>query len=165
MKALTLTQPWATLVAIGAKKIETRGWKTDYRGPLAIHAAKGIAGMDAKEYAWLCMRTEPFRSALFAAGYTLASLLPRGVIVATCRLVSVREITPAHANTEYAAALTGWRWTGPGALGEEYEYQITPEERAFGDYSPGRYAWLLADVKALASPVPARGALGLWEWR
>ena len=40
MKALTLYQPWATLVAIGAKKIETRSWSTPYRGPLAIHAGK-----------------------------------------------------------------------------------------------------------------------------
>jgi activating signal cointegrator 1 len=42
MKAITLTQPWATLVAIGAKRIETRSWPTNYRGPLAIHAAKGF---------------------------------------------------------------------------------------------------------------------------
>src|SRR5690348_17556570 len=42
MKALTLTQPWASLVAIGAKRIETRSWSTSYRGPLAIHAAKGF---------------------------------------------------------------------------------------------------------------------------
>ena len=42
MKVLTLTQPWATLVAIGAKRIETRSWSTKYRGPLAIHAAKGF---------------------------------------------------------------------------------------------------------------------------
>ncbi|MFL5577327.1 MAG: ASCH domain-containing protein [Gemmatimonadaceae bacterium] len=42
MKALTLTQPWATLVAIGAKTIETRSWPTHYRGEVAIHAAKGF---------------------------------------------------------------------------------------------------------------------------
>lgn len=41
MKALTLTQPYATLVAIGEKRLETRSWRTSYRGPLAIHAAKG----------------------------------------------------------------------------------------------------------------------------
>lgn len=35
MKALTLTQPWATLVAIQAKRIETRSWGTDYRGWIA----------------------------------------------------------------------------------------------------------------------------------
>ena len=44
MKALTLTQPWASLVAIGAKRIETRSWSTPYRGLLAIHAAKGFPG-------------------------------------------------------------------------------------------------------------------------
>ena len=31
MRAITLTQPWATLVALGFKKIETRSWSTDYR--------------------------------------------------------------------------------------------------------------------------------------
>lgn len=41
MKALTLTQPWATLVAIGAKCIETRGWSTDYRGPGTVAAVGG----------------------------------------------------------------------------------------------------------------------------
>ena len=42
MKALSLTQPWATLVVIGAKRIETRFWHTSYVGPLLIHAAKAI---------------------------------------------------------------------------------------------------------------------------
>ena len=32
VKALSLTQPWATLVAMGAKRIETRSWATSYRG-------------------------------------------------------------------------------------------------------------------------------------
>ena len=34
----------------------------------------------------------------------------------------------------------------------------------FGDYSDGRWAWLLTDIKPLAPPVPARGAQGFWEW-
>jgi|GEM_PF-289760 hypothetical protein len=38
--ALTLWQPWATWIAQGDKKIETRSWSTSYRGRLAIHAAK-----------------------------------------------------------------------------------------------------------------------------
>lgn len=38
------------------------------------------------------------------------------------------------------------------------------DQRPFGDFTPGRYAWLLADVEALAEPVPARGRQGLWEW-
>ena len=40
MKAVSLWQPWATLVVLGLKKVETRGWYTSYRGPLLIHAAK-----------------------------------------------------------------------------------------------------------------------------
>ena len=40
MKALSLWQPWAALMAVGAKRIETRHWSTAYRGELAIHAAK-----------------------------------------------------------------------------------------------------------------------------
>ena len=40
MKALTVYQPWASLIACGSKTLETRRWATKYRGPLAIHAAK-----------------------------------------------------------------------------------------------------------------------------
>lgn len=41
MKLLSLWEPWATLMAIGAKRIETRSWSTPYRGWLAIHASEG----------------------------------------------------------------------------------------------------------------------------
>jgi activating signal cointegrator 1 len=39
--AITISQPWARLIANGDKRIENRIWKTDYRGPIAIHAGKG----------------------------------------------------------------------------------------------------------------------------
>lgn len=45
MKALTIKQPWARLVARGIKDIENRTWKTNFRGRVYIHAAaKGING-------------------------------------------------------------------------------------------------------------------------
>lgn len=40
MKALTICQPYAELIACGEKRIENRRWGTSYRGPLAIHAGK-----------------------------------------------------------------------------------------------------------------------------
>lgn len=40
MKALTILQPWAELIATGQKRIENRVWSTSYRGLLAIHAGK-----------------------------------------------------------------------------------------------------------------------------
>jgi len=40
IKAISLWQPWASAMAMGLKKNETRHWATSYRGPLLIHAAK-----------------------------------------------------------------------------------------------------------------------------
>lgn len=42
LTAVTLHQPWASLIAEGKKHYETRSWATDYRGPIAIHAAKKL---------------------------------------------------------------------------------------------------------------------------
>jgi hypothetical protein len=42
MKAITIIQPWATLIAFGEKEFETRSWATNYRGNLAIHAGRKI---------------------------------------------------------------------------------------------------------------------------
>ena len=78
MKALTLTQPWATLVALGHKAVETRSWRTSYRGPIAIHAAKGFPA-----YA----RT--FAEEERAIG-RLPLRIPRGAIVCTIDLVNCR---------------------------------------------------------------------------
>ena len=49
MKALTICQPYAELIARGAKLIENRTWATPYRGQLAIHAGKSRAWMDADD--------------------------------------------------------------------------------------------------------------------
>lgn len=86
MKALTLWQPWASLVAIGAKRIETRSWSTTYRGPLAIHAAKRTPPK-----ALALAGTDPFCTALERAGLDWRQL-PSGVIVATCKLTAVYQI-------------------------------------------------------------------------
>lgn len=70
MKALSLTQPWASLVALGHKRVETRSWRTSYCGPIAIHAALAF----------------PPKARLFAeterALGRLPARIPRGAIVA-----------------------------------------------------------------------------------
>ncbi len=40
MKALSIKQPWANMIADGEKTIETRTWSTSYRGPLLIVSSK-----------------------------------------------------------------------------------------------------------------------------
>ena len=141
MKFITLTQPWATLVAIGAKKIETRSWRTNYRGPLAIHAAKGFP----EDCIGLC-RTSPFREALVAAGFETAGALPRSCVVAVCNLVDVREITDRGIRSPEGI------WHLPR----------TPE-RDFGDYSPDRYAFYLENVRKLDEPIVSRGSLSIYD--
>lgn len=127
MKALTLTQPWATLVAIGMKKVETRSWATPYRGPVAIHAAKGFP-----------KSAQAFAAEERALG-RLPSRVPLGVVIAVVRLVDIRRT-------------------------ENFAMEISALERRFGDYSSGRWAWVLEDVNLFSEPIPAIGHLGLWEW-
>ena len=133
MKVLTLTQPWATLVATRHKLIETRSWSTNYRGPLAIHAAKGFPSWARK----MCHQV-PFLGALGDYDFDPRTL-PVGEIIATCELVDVIKI---YADTET-----------PGK-----------PEMMFGDYSLGRYMWMLANIKKLDRPITAKGALGLWNF-
>jgi hypothetical protein len=45
-----------------------------------------------------------------------------------------------------------------------FEIKNAEWEHAFGDFSEGRFAWMFGDIKQLDAPIPARGALGLWEW-
>lgn len=127
MKALTLTQPWAQLVALGHKSIETRSWSTKYRGPLAIHAARGFPRA-ARELA----------AEERAIGRLSRDRLPLGGIVAIAWLVDVKRVEEA---------------------------QPTPLERHLGDYSPGRYAWILDRdrLRVLAAPLEWTGRLGLWD--
>ena len=47
--AISLWEPWASLMATGAKTIETRGWATRHRGPLLICAAKRRVLRDLRE--------------------------------------------------------------------------------------------------------------------
>jgi hypothetical protein len=143
MKALTLIQPWASLVAIGAKRVETRGWRTSYRGPLAIHAAKAFP-----EWAQDTCYEQPFLRVLLALGVTLGQL-PRGYVIATCKLVNVIP-------TQALVCLSGFS--------DDYPELATPQELALGDYSEGRWAWILEDINPLPHPLSAKGSLSLWDW-
>jgi hypothetical protein len=156
VKALTLTQPWATLVAIGAKRIETRSWNTYYRGSLAIHASKKWT-----QEGWDLCDEDPFFSTLsqdvpgfsrivrddegFKDVRTEPLVLPLGCIIAICELVDVSKIY---------------------RIGNCATVLIPPPdpELSFGDYTPDRYAWILGNIQPLPEPIPAKGSLGLWEW-
>lgn len=163
-KVLTLTQPWATLIAIGAKHIETRSWPTKYRGPLLIHAAQGLGPVGGLSGLAALVDEEPFFRTFVQTGLALRSSdpedivdrLPRGAIVAVAELV---ECVPS---VSIMAAFGAYGPTTPS--GGHKLWTLSDQELAFGDYSPGRWGWLLDNVRALPKPIPARGQLGLWEW-
>ena len=144
MKTLSLTQPWASLMAFGEKHIETRSWGTGYRGPLLIHASKGFP-RDCRD---LCEHDPVFVRALARHGITSWKQLPTGVVIARVELVAVR----------------GTRWLVDSEPGQpEWSAFKATDELRFGDYSEGRYGWLTRNPVRLI-PTPARGSLGLWGY-
>lgn len=72
MKALTICQPYAQLIARGEKLVENRGWPTQYRGPLLIHAGKSRKFLGYKDEQHFSERGEPL---LFGAVIAMARLI------------------------------------------------------------------------------------------
>lgn len=170
MRCITLHQPWASLVSIGAKTIETRSWSTGYRGRLAIHAAKVLPEYGRRE----CYK-EPFLSGLLDAGLLenithriitdlselrgYRNLLPLGAILCTCNLVACVPTEWCQTDPDIPAGYNVHTRANRNIVG----VFLSEQEAAFGNYAPGRYAWLLEDIQPLPEPIPARGYQGLWE--
>ncbi|MBP2635532.1 MAG: hypothetical protein H6Q72_1439 [Firmicutes bacterium] len=151
MKAITILPPFPALIPLREKHYETRGWKTSYRGPLAIHVGQSL------QYMKLAFQ-EPFKTALqpiMANGGYNAEALCLGHVIAIVDLVEclkvVGRVTLKIGDEKRVAAVL------------ENGTKIYGNELAFGDYSIGRYAWKLKNVRRIKS-VPAKGMQRLWEW-
>lgn len=128
---LSVLQPWASLIAEGKKRIETRSWPTRYRGRILIHASLGRPGW--ARTAWNSSSLlRDVRASSFAD-------LPRGVILASARLVDVEQF----------------------GFGFNWRDRYSAEECARGKIEFGQFGWMLAGVLALRSPIAWRGRLGL----
>lgn len=137
-KVLTIWQPYASLIAVGAKRIETRGWSTRYRGQVLIHAAKRWDNERADDFA---------RVKKILGGYSFESNLPGnpglspmgetlGKVLCIAELVDCTEMpTPPQ-----------------GTLDAD-----------FGWFGPGRFGWQLESVRPFDPPFELRGQQGLWE--
>lgn len=136
MKAITLWQPWATLMIMGAKTIETRSWATSHRGPLIIHASKRWT--DEEEFYFY---RAPFNSVLRSYGITEPKDLPFGAALGTVWVLAMTRT-------------------------EQLRKTIPFEEKAFGNYEPGRWGWVtdVSKLERFDAPVPIKGAQGLWNY-
>lgn len=133
MKAIQMWQPWASLVMIGAKRIETRAWAPR---DTEVRQGKRIAVYATKHYDRRVARS-PLVAGLLRAGGADPAALPTGAIIGTVRLQRVVPMTP-----------------------ELIEWIEDPErarEHALGVYEPGRYAWLLRAPVQIDPPIPWKG--------
>jgi hypothetical protein len=141
MKCISLWQPWATLLVLGPKKFESRSWKLPEKligQRIAIHASKKRTPYQQE----LCV-TEPFRAALIATGYLGIADLPFGAIVG-----SVIFSEPWNTTHPKFLAMLG---------------NMPSCELAFGDFSPGRWAWPVTKCHQLKVPIPFKGAQGFFN--
>lgn len=169
LRCITVYQPWASLIAAGVKTIETRSWPTNVRGRIGIASDETF---EHTEDAWLT---------LGCAGLVdepgVWPTLPTGAIVATAELVDCAPIV--RFNDERWAELAKThapRWVEhvvdqdplpPGARGlfiadnewGDYNARLSgrtiTDQLPYGDFTCGRWAWLLADVKPTTERCPA----------
>ena len=133
VKAITLHQPWASLVAKGAKTVETRSWQPPeglIGQRIAIHAGKQQAGSTSEEFELAVMGH---------LGVNWRDELPAGAVVATALLAE-------------AVQTAGDGKDAP-----------TREEALFGNYAAGRWMWQLRNVKLVEPPVLATGRQRVWS--
>ncbi len=148
MKLISLIQPWATLVAEGYKRFETRGWYTDYRGPLAIHATKGHPDRGALAYL-SAKYPEVFRA--------LQTLDEHGKILAVAQLEGCVSMYAKGHQSPDGTPLTLENTMLAGPIGPV----LHPErEIDFGDWRVGRYALDLQNVRRVVPFVIPRGSQG-----
>jgi hypothetical protein len=147
MHALTIWQPWATMIAEGVKPFEFRRWQAPRRfwgQRIAIHAGKRMLRRDEIDAMLTAIETSPDSSILDPASarrilsraWDAPELFPRSSIL--CTAVLGTPLSPAEVR---------------GLWGNDSD-----REEHF------QWAWPLAFVERLEPVVPARGAQGFWIW-
>lgn len=148
MKALTIWQPWASLIMIGAKPIEFRTWDYRERQPnlldsrIVIHA--GARPIKPGEVADLIKRCESGETSLIVD--RALPLLRRLVEAPKCRGVLMMS-----------AALGTARLCAPRNVDTLFKQPDSDRTRHH------MFGWPLKDIHAFVEPIPVRGAQGFWN--
>lgn len=161
IKAISLWEPWASLIATGAKTVETRSWHTKYRGELLICAAK----KRDKESLELLKKAE------FANGLMPLIMNKPATNESQCvfkiheavnkATLEVLNFGKAVAIVEMYDCIKTEDFLFAYAIGEESEEM--ENEIEFGDYSDGRFAWLFKNIRRIKEPFPVKGSQGFFN--
>lgn len=100
MKALTIIQPYASLIVRGIKKIETRNWRTQHRGRILVHCSSKVV-----------KNLDPFRQYLNGHELSLCRHIIGSVVITDVK--PVEELMPTLSDEEkalgyYTAGMYGW---------------------------------------------------------
>ena len=134
MKCLSVCQPYAHLIASGAKTVELRGWTTALRGEFLVHAARRIRLADCRR-----LGADPRAMAL-------------GAIVGRAELLGVVEYRSARElDADRARHLAPRGYYGARGMSSK------------GRSRTARYGFVLGRARALRAPIPLRGRLGFFD--
>ena len=151
MYAITLHQPWASLIALGVKTVETRSWPAPAHlvgQTIAVHASKRVVRQPGGPVE-LEMRAH--------LGENWRQTIPAGAVLATAILAGTARVANINPLTGHAVHDLSTETGCAVGLGR---MRTDP----WGDFSPGRWLWFLAEVKPLPESVPAVGHQSFWLW-
>jgi hypothetical protein len=133
MRAITIWQPYASLIILGLKEYETRGWATSYRGPLIIHAAKrnDKTRKDDVDRVVTILREHGMDKEAEALFESCSKSV--GCVVGAVELTDCKPMMDG---------------------GSDLENEV-------GFFGEGRFGWKCEEPKAFAEPIPAVGKQGL----
>lgn len=138
MKVISIWQPFASLLVHGHKMVETRGWPAPASligKRIAIASTKNIRPEQRVHY------VDPaFQRAYLKYGLPALDRLPHGYLLGTVLLHSCDVITVDDLD------------------------DITDDEKLFGWWTPGRFAWRVRDPVWFKHPFPVRGQQGIWDF-
>ncbi|ODS59803.1 MAG: hypothetical protein ABS48_01655 [Erythrobacter sp. SCN 68-10] len=163
MKALTIWQPWASLIIAGAKPYEFRGWRppTSIIGQrIVIHAAaRKIDRGEAEMLSDIFRFRKVNEHARLAAAETCLNpdlampILARAIYPHTCG-------GPLPISAGLGTAIIG-----EPRLGTEIAEEFGVPRANDSDHDQhANWGWPMLDIEAWPEPIPMRGAQGLWNW-
>ena len=178
MKALSLLQPTASLVARGEARIVVWPSAVEHRGTVGIHASTTVFGSalrrgEVRSFgAFNLERDDPRGSAerqylLRGDRLSWPYRLPLGAMVATAELVDCLPVLSPDADPSGPCLVLEegklTEWTAVSYWENEADERDRSDQLAYSRFRPGWYALVFESPRPV-SPVASPGHAGLWDW-
>ena len=184
MKAISLDEPWASMVMSGVKQYETRSWPPPRQRIdtlVAIHATKNTKdGFGPTRHSRRRTEVQEYLAS-FVDGKFHVDDYDLGCVIGTARLAAAHRVVGPAPTTAKLPRRPDYRYrwievhdgrgVNPLVRGIRGEQNVWDQEPQFvevawatGDFTEGRWVWLFDEVKPFLNPIPCRGFQSFWEW-